>query len=448
MRQLTYGSIFAGIEGLGMGFHQEKFKCKWQIEINRRCKHVLRRHFPFIARYGDVRDCGKGRKHELEYVDVIIFGSPCQDLSIAGGRAGLSGDKSQLYFEGCRIIDEYKPEIAIWENVDGALTSNDGRDFAFVLHEMVKRGAREVGWRCFDARYFGLAQRRRRVFLVADFRANRVAEILSLAEGMHGHPPPSVQTREEIAGTLTARTNRSVGCDDAGQGNVLSQTLTARHKQGTDMPVVASTLYAGTASGSNEPGNKVVDLAPTLTAADGKRCGMGSGGGAGEEGRLISATVTAKWKKGGGPSGDECQNLTVAGTLRSHPHPGSNSMGAAISASLTAKSSRLGGSIGQNVVRIDNQSSNGDGVLNDGTCHTLGGSTDAIPDRQGIRIFTPRECERLQGFPDDWTAWGVNEKGKRVTISDSARYEMLGNAVATTCGRYLAKRTKKALRRR
>lgn len=442
---MTYGEIFAGISGFGLGFHREGFECLWQIEWNKRCNHVLRRHYPNVKRYGNVAHCGRGREHPLERADIILFGSPCQDLSIAGTRTGIvHGDKSKYFFDATRIIHEQKPEIAIWENVDGAFTSNTGRDFLFVLRELVARGAREIGWRRFDAQYFGLAQRRQRIFLVADFRGTRCAEILSLSEGVRGYPPPCREEGQKVAGTLATRLNRGSDADQAGQGNFLSPTVTARHKQGSDMPVVAGTLYAGTDSGSNEPGNKIIDLAPTLTASDGRRCGMGSGGGKGEENRLIAGTVTSKWAKGGGPAGDEKHNL-VAETMRSHPYPGSNSLGGVVP-TVTTQSGRLGGAVGQNCIRIDHQHGHGAGLLEDGTCHTVGGSCDAVAHGSGVRIFTPRECERLQGFPDDWTAWGVNIKGKRVNISDSARYEMLGNAVAVACGHYLAKRVKEVLR--
>lgn len=187
----TIGSLFAGIGGFDLGFERAGFKASWAVEIDAKAQAVLRLRFPDANLHDDVREVGA---HNLGPVDVVTFGSPCQDLSVAGKRAGLAGERSGLFHESTRIIRELrvkygKPDFAIWENVPGAFSSNGGRDFAVVVQEMVNLGARDVAWRVLDSRFFGVAQRRRRVFLVADFAGERAAEVLALAESGVGHRP-------------------------------------------------------------------------------------------------------------------------------------------------------------------------------------------------------------------------------------------------------------------
>ncbi len=184
----TIGSLFAGIGGFDLGFEREGFTTSWAVEIDQKAQAVLRRHFPSATLHDDVCQVGS---HNLGPVDVVTFGSPCQDLSVAGKRAGLAGERSGLFHESARIIRELreaygKPNFAIWENVPGAFSSNAGRDFAAVVQTMVNIGARDVAWRVLDSRFAGVAQRRRRVFLVADFGGERAAEVLALAKGQRG----------------------------------------------------------------------------------------------------------------------------------------------------------------------------------------------------------------------------------------------------------------------
>ena len=163
---LTHGELFAGISGFGQGFARVGIKTVWHVEIDDKCRVILGHHYPDTLLLDDVKECGK---HNLPPVDVISFGTPCQDLSVAGKRKGLKGERSGLFFEGIRIVDELQPAFAVWENVPGAFSSNSGRDFASVLAAFRECGARDIAWRVLDAQYFGVAQRRRRVFVVADF---------------------------------------------------------------------------------------------------------------------------------------------------------------------------------------------------------------------------------------------------------------------------------------
>ncbi len=196
---LTFGSLFSGIGGFDLGFEQAGLSCAWQVEIDAAARSVLATHWPNVLRYEDVRHVGR---HNLQPVDVICGGFPCQDLSVAGKRAGLAGERSGLWFEFHRILAELEPRWVVIENVPGLLSSHGGRDFAVLLRGLVELRY-GVTWRVLDAQYFGVAQRRRRVFLVASLGDGRSAEVLFESAGSIGHPAPRRETGQGVAGTLT-----------------------------------------------------------------------------------------------------------------------------------------------------------------------------------------------------------------------------------------------------
>ena len=167
----TYGSLFAGVGGIDLGLDSAELQCKFQVEIDENCQQTLSHHWPNVPKYTDIKTVSG---YDLPPVDMITFGSPCQDLSTAGKRAGLEGERSGLFYEAVRIIKEMRdktngqyPKISIWENVVGALSSNGGADFGQVLYEMDEAGACFSEWAVLDARYFGVPQRRRRVYLIS-----------------------------------------------------------------------------------------------------------------------------------------------------------------------------------------------------------------------------------------------------------------------------------------
>jgi len=208
---LTYGSLFSGVGGFDLGFDQAGYECQWQAEWDKHCQQTLAHHWPNTKLYGDVREIsGK----ELTPVDVITYGSPCQDLSVAGKRAGIEGGRSSMFFEATRIIQEMRdathgtyPRITIWENVPGALSSNKGEDFRAVLQKLDDIGALAQWWSVLDAQYFGVPQRRRRVFVVSVFDpavAERAGsgEIFPLGEGRRRNLKKSNKTREDSSSPL------------------------------------------------------------------------------------------------------------------------------------------------------------------------------------------------------------------------------------------------------
>jgi len=161
---LTFGSLFAGIGGLDLGLERAGMICKWQVEIDAYCLKVLEKHWPNVKRYGDVRECGR---HNLEPVDLICGGFPCQDVSYAGKRKGLKeGTRTGLWYEFARIIREIRPQWVLAENVPGLLSVDSGRGMGTVLRDLAESGY-DAEWDCIPAAVFGAPHFRYRVFIVA-----------------------------------------------------------------------------------------------------------------------------------------------------------------------------------------------------------------------------------------------------------------------------------------
>ena len=208
--QLTLGSLFDGIGGFPYAASFYGIMPLWASEIVPECVSVTKKHFPDMEHFGDITKLHGGK---LPPVDIITFGSPCQDLSVASGkRLGLAGERSGLFLEAIRIIREMQeatngeyPKFALWENVPGALSSSSRRDFKAVLEAfaetevpmpgsgrwanagMVRGRGVDLAWCVYDAQYFGTAQRRRRIFLIADFRGTRAGEILFVPKSLSGY---------------------------------------------------------------------------------------------------------------------------------------------------------------------------------------------------------------------------------------------------------------------
>ena len=208
-------SLFSGVGGFDMGLENAGMETVFQCEWDKHANSVLHRHWPNVPKWDDVSTLtGKHILANAPVVDVVAWGSPCQDLSVAGKRAGLEGGRSGLFHEGIRIIKELQeesngqyPRISIWENVIGALSSNGGADFGVILDEMAEAGALAIEWSVLDAQYFGIPQRRRRVFVIAIFDpvlANRCPNpLLPVAESLPGHLAKGKQARKSAATTLT-----------------------------------------------------------------------------------------------------------------------------------------------------------------------------------------------------------------------------------------------------
>ena len=236
MSNLTLGSLFDGSGGFPLGGMLAGITPVWASEVEPFPIRVTTKRLPFMKHYGDISQMDGG---EIEPVDIITFGSPCQDMSVAGKRDGLDGSRSSLFYEAIRIVKEMrcktngtKPRFIVWENVPGAFSSNKGEDFRCVLESIcrvkdeelsVPRPAKwpyageilgdgfSVAWRQLDAQYWGVPQRRKRIFLVADFADGCAGKILFESEGVSGYTPQGFRTWEETAGA-SAESSGETGC--------------------------------------------------------------------------------------------------------------------------------------------------------------------------------------------------------------------------------------------
>jgi DNA (cytosine-5)-methyltransferase 1 len=200
----TAVSLFAGIGGFDIALQRAGFKVVASVEWDKNAQNILRRHFPEAEILGDIEGVTGEQLIRAGFnpsTGLLTGGFPCQDLSVAGKRAGLAGKRSGLFWEICRILDETRAQTVILENVPGLLSSNNGRDMAVVIEALVGRGYR-VGWRVLDAQHFGVPQRRRRVFIVGCLGdAGRTPEeILAIGESRARYFEESKQERKEPAG--------------------------------------------------------------------------------------------------------------------------------------------------------------------------------------------------------------------------------------------------------
>lgn len=210
----TVGSLFAGIGGFDLGFERAGWRTKWQVEIDPTSRAVLAARFPKAKRFEDVRKCGE---KNLEKVDCITAGFPCQDFSAAGQRTkrrGLDGERSGLFWEALRIAREIRPTWLVFENVTGLLALNNGKDFVAIIRALAEGGYLGC-WRVLNAQYFGVPQNRRRVFLVGGFGRIPPAEFIFDAAPVEAIPSASAKItiprgpQSFAANTLTAGTAAS-----------------------------------------------------------------------------------------------------------------------------------------------------------------------------------------------------------------------------------------------
>lgn len=442
---MKLGSLFDGSGGFPLGGIIAGMTPVWSSEIEPFPIRVTEKRLPSVRHYGDV---SKLNGADLEPVDVITFGSPCQDMSVAGKRAGLDGARSGLFFQAVRIIKEMrakygKPRYAVWENVRGALSSAGGEDFRRVLEELcrIKDDAADVprpkkwqsagliwgngysvAWRVLDAQYWGVPQRRKRIYLVADFDGDSAGKVLFDSEGVSGYSEKMQAARKDFARTAQN------GAGEAGWGkealndqggssisieNNLSPTLRAETHQ--HLPIVYGLCsYKSNSMMSSNPYSGIykADTARTLDINGGSpACNQG--------GMLVLFDNHRKDARYTGP-------CDVSPTINSYL---------------------------------------GTGGLNAPLVVTDYKSPPVVNADWRVRMITPLECARLQGFPDWWTdgltdsepsdaevrkwqgildEWcDINGK-KRKTASqvrkwlmteptDAAKYKMWGNGIALPC---------------
>lgn len=256
MNNLTLGSLFDGSGGFPLGGLISGITPVWASEIEPFPIRVTTKRLPFMKHYGDISQMDGGK---IEPVDIITFGSPCTDMSVAGRRAGLEGQQSVLFYQAIRIIKEMRcatngkyPKYIVWENVPGTFSSNGGEDFKAVLEAVI--GVAEpdtqvpmpeknrwpyadcymgdgwsVAYRVLDAQFWGVPQRRKRIYLVADFAGGRAFDILFKSEGLSGYSAESFRSWQRTAGSAADRTGTASLClnDQGGQRMDVTDDVTA-----------------------------------------------------------------------------------------------------------------------------------------------------------------------------------------------------------------------------
>ena len=283
-------SLFSGQGGFDLGLEMAGMEIVGQVESDPQCQRVLAHHWPDVWRAEDVRSVGgesarrastdgrvapdhDGRRQAgtglSGSVDLICGGFPCQDVSVAGKRAGLDGARSGLWFEFQRIVSDLRPKYVLVENVLGLLSSNQGRDFAIIIDGLGELGY-GVSWTVLDSQHFGVAQRRRRVFIVAGPPDGRTEQILAISEGCGGHPETGRAQGEDVANTL--RDSSARGSDAADRMTFvpkISYALAARNAKGVSLLDGQDTFVVRTAQTSAN-GHGVSDMAHSLDGANGQ----------------------------------------------------------------------------------------------------------------------------------------------------------------------------------
>lgn len=420
-----------------------------------------------MRNYGDIT---KISGYEVPPVDVVIGGSPCQDLSVAGLRKGLAGQRSGLFMDQIRIVKEMRendrmhgrtgvdvrPGFMVWENVCGAFSSNGGKDFLAVLEEtahiadenavipeppqgkwrnagVIMGDGWSIAWRVHDAQFWGVPQRRRRISLVADFTGGRAPEICFVRKSLSGHPEPRGKERKEAPGQAVpcvAYTVRErAGREGGGKGALVQSEKTGTLGCSNDQTLFdfrgGQTVYGISSYESNamkssnpESGISEAETARTLDSNGGNpACNQGGmlvydsrGNGDGE----TVPTMT----------GDHQNRVTDYTAIVLHESAGEY----AGNASIALRNSDYKH---PPVTWWDGKD----------TVQTITANL-TVRENVLVRRLTPLECERLQGLPDRWTDIGdwTDDKGKKHKTTDSNRYKALGNSIALPFWKYLLKR--------
>ena len=522
-KPLTLGSLFDGIGGFPLAGKYAGIRPVWASEIEPFPIRVTKKRLPEMKHYGDIHGL-HGAK--LEPVDMITFGSPCQDVSIAGKREGLSGGRSGLFFEAIRVIREMReatngeyPKWAVWENVPGALSSHNGEDFRQVLESLIRVQEPEadvplpadgkwlpageimgngyaLAWRVLDAAQgWGVAQRRKRVFVVLDLAGGRAGEVLFESEGLSGYTPPGGEARKGAAGGAARCAGAAGFCYESGEASrgigyqeEESPTLRCWKPPGVAVrePPLTLKIRSGCAGGGK--GALIQhEMSATLgchndqTLFAPKAFGIGSAASKGmlspnpKSGFYEAATSRTLDQSGGNACCNQGGMVVVSPAYSIRPMVNTQTQQEQ-TPSLMARDGKDPPLVSLPSYCLDRACfTSGENAqyrlsVREEVAATLiaegPGAISASPEDYLVRRLTPLECCRLQGFPDGWTEhleteepgeqeiarWvGVFEdwyraQGKTARASpgkiakwlknprtDSAEYKAYGNSVAVPC---------------
>ena len=380
---MKYGSVCSGVEAATVAWHDLGWEPQFFSEFDEFPSAVLKNHYPDVPNYGDMTKYKDWNLNDKS-IDLLVGGTPCQSFSISGLRKGLHDDRGNLMLEYLRMADELKPKWIVWENVVGVLSSNKGRDFGTFLTALGEIGY-GFAYRVLDAQYFGVPQRRRRVFVVGCFGDWRSAgKVLFKPDCLSGDPPPSRAQGERIAPTVTTGPPFSRTGNERVEAEALVTFARVGHGQYSDKENIASTIRARDYKDATD----LITFSPQNSVSNGLS--------------ISKHTVpTLQTKK---------QSAVVIDR-------------AAFNQGVNAKYDPL--------------------IKEQETIPTLvARGPHAIQQRDmKVRRLTPRECERLQGFPDDWTR--IQWKGKKPEeCPDGHRYKAMGNSMAVPVMRWIGQQIK------
>ena len=409
---MNYLSVCSGIEAASVAWKDLGWKAVAFSEIESFPSEVLKHHYKETPNLGDMT---KYDQWKLDTIDLLVGGTPCQSFSVAGLRQGLKDPRGNLMLTYLGIADRFRPKWIVWENVPGVLSSNAGRDFGTFLGALVDLGY-GFAFRILDAQWFGVAQRRRRVFVIGYLGdASRAAKVLFERESVCRNPAPSREKGKGVAGNVTDCLR------SGGNGGVPSS-------RGEHLVVGAlcSDSHPGSYSGQDAYTGRLV-----ATAFE-----PGIAGREGNESRFTHE-VTGTLRKA---MGDNQTAVAVAFHPTQDPISSEN-----ISHALGAGSKS---GTATTAVAFENNRRDGARVYGD-TTNTLqafagtgGGNSPMVQHSTAVRRLTPTECERLQGFPDGYTAipW---KKKTAAQCPDGPRYKALGNSMAVPVMRWIGERINK-----
>lgn len=406
---MKYISLFSGIEAASVAWEPLGWEPVAFAEIEPFCCKLLEKRFPGVPNLGDVSEIDWSPYHGS--VDLIVGGSPCQAFSVAGKRKGMLDQRGKLMLEYVRAVREVRPEWLLWENVPGVLSQDRGLAFKTLLDELEQCGY-SLAWRICDAQFYRVAQRRRRVFLVGNSSAGRAAAVLFEPESLCWDSPSSRDKRQALAANVEEGPGQSYtvvtrcGSPGGGKGALVSEdvslTLSTLNEQTLFAPTYAlQTSHTG-ANGSNIS----QDVAPTLDCAS--------------PGAVAFAQNTRNEVRVINGDGD------IAGALAAQ-------LGAKQQTYVCLPDKTEGCLTPWDVQskRVYSSESPSPTLC---TQEGRGAQPPIIVEPEyTVRRLTPTECERLQGFPDDWTKLDDD-------TADAPRYKALGNSMAVPVMRWIGQR--------
>jgi DNA (cytosine-5)-methyltransferase 1 len=428
---VRYLSVCSGIEAATVAWHPLGWTPAAFSEIEAFPRAVLKHHYPDVPLHGDFTTI---RGDEYGAIDLLVGGTPCQSFSVAGLRGGMDDERGQLALQFLRLLDRSRARWMVWENVPGVLSSNGGRDFGSFLGGLVELGY-GFAYRVLDAQHFGVPQRRRRVFVVGhlgDWR--RAAAVLFERHSLSGHPAPR-REKGQAAPTIPSRSSAGGGLIPQGYGGETAPTLNAAFgsKLGLDNQhidsgaglFVAHSLRAEGFDASEDGTGRGTPLVPVAFAQNSRdevrEIGGNIAGALAAEPGMKQQTYIAFTAKDHGADASD-----ISPTLRSGSHSGSHANGGVMPAVAFADcfNGKLTGDVAATM-----------GTR--GSSETASGPT--LMQQSAVRRLTPREGERLQSFPDDYTAVPYRRK----PAADGPRYKALGNSMAVPVMRWIGERIAK-----